>query len=77
MNVSAAHMEKLILENQWLTVWDLFAVVESSFGIVHNIAHEYGLPVCNQWNFYTLGHGGINASVFLGIMLENNDRSVE
>lgn len=76
MDVSAAQVEKL-LENQWLTIWDLFALVESSFGIVHSIAHEYGRPICNQWKFYTLGHGGINALVFLGIMLKNIDHVVE
>jgi hypothetical protein len=77
MDVSAAQVEKLILENQWHTIWDVFAAVESSFGIVYNIAHEYGLPVCNQWNFYTLGHGGVNASVFLGIILKKNGHSME
>jgi hypothetical protein len=63
--------------NVKFTIWDLFAVVESSFGTVHNIAHEYGLPVSNQWNFYTLGHDEINASVFLGIMLKSNDQPME
>ena len=51
MDVNGAQVEELILENQWLKIWDLFAALESSIGTVHNIAHESWSPIYNQHNF--------------------------